>query len=53
MSPDTLRFFQELLSQVNIPAAADNFDELVARVSKVRRELADALDEVSEETLVG
>lgn len=42
MSPETLDLFDELLNGVSVPAAAPNFDDLCARVSKAKRELAEA-----------
>lgn len=41
-SSETLDIFDELLGQVTISAADPNFDELVARVSRARQELAAA-----------
>lgn len=42
-SPSTLELFASLLSNVQLPAASDNFDELAAAISKAKRELAAAL----------
>jgi hypothetical protein len=45
-SRSTLMMFAELLGQVQLSAAADNFDELAANVSLARRELTEALKEL-------
>jgi hypothetical protein len=43
MSRETLEFFNELLERVTLPASAPNFEEQASRVSRVRRELAEAM----------
>ena len=43
ISQETLLFFQELLRQVKLPADIPDFDEQAARISTVRRELAEGL----------
>jgi hypothetical protein len=45
LSPETLNFLAHLLSQVQIPASAADFDEQCAIVSKARKELISALAE--------
>ena len=39
ISRETLEFFRDLLGQVSLPAAADNFEVQAERIIKVRREL--------------
>ena len=41
---DTLNFLAELLSTVQVPASAANFDELAAQVGTARRELIAAIE---------
>lgn len=43
LSPDTLHLFAELLAQVQVSGGQANFDEVCARVSLARKEVAEAL----------
>lgn len=48
LSPESIRFLSALVGQVTLSAAAPNFDELAADVSRAKRELA-ALTEATDE----
>jgi hypothetical protein len=52
MSIETLRFFEELLSQVSLQASHPSFEQMAARIITARQELATAL-EVSESARPG
>jgi len=43
MSPEVLRLLSDLLRQVTLNAAGDDFEEAAALVIKAKRELAEAL----------
>lgn len=44
MSPDTLRFFKELLEQVQLPASHPEFEAMAQRIVTARRELQEAIE---------
>lgn len=51
MSPETLQFFAQLLPQVQLRADDPDFDDKAALISRVRRDLSDALATTTEESV--
>lgn len=45
LSPETLRFFADLLAQVQLSAVDPDFEEKAAIVSRVKRDLEEAMAE--------